>query len=413
MPRVILLLPTATYRAPDFVRAANALGVEVVVASEEAQVLADQMGDRALVVPFDDPERAAEAIVEVATRIPVDAVIAVDEAGVLPEALAATRLGLSHNPPDAVAATRNKILLRERLAAAGVPQPRFAVVNPGDDVAAVAASVGFPCVVKPVSLSASRGVIRADTPEAVRAAADRVREILARADVGAEARPDPDGPLLVEQYVPGMEVAVEGLVTDGHLDVLAVFDKPEPMEGPYFAETILVTPSRLTPDALESLRRITADAVAAVGLVEGPVHAEARVDGEAVWFLELAARSIGGLCSRVLRFGTGATLEEVILRQALRLPVSDLRLSEGSAGVAMLSPPAAGVLKAVRGTDDALGVPEVEEIDVLARPGTEVAPLPESARYLGFVFARGDDPGAVEAALKDAVDRIDIVVSTP
>lgn len=399
---MLLLLPTATYRAPDFVRAATALGVDVVVASEEAQALAGEMGGRALVVPFDDPERAADVIVDAARVAPVDAVVAVDEPGVMPAALAAARLGLSHNPPEAVAATRDKAVLRRRLAAAGVPQPRFEVVAAEADAAALARRVGLPCVVKPLSLSASRGVIRGDTPEEARAAAERVRAIL----------DDPGAPLLVEQYVPGAEVALEGLLTGGHLEVLALFDKPDPMEGPYFAETLLVTPSRLLPPAQDAVRDVVAAAAAAVGLVEGPVHAEVRVDGDRVWFLEMAARSIGGLCSRALRFGVDATLEEIVLRQALRMPVSDLRLREGAAGVGMLYAPSTGVVEVVRGVEAAAGVPGIVEIDVTVRPGTEVVAVPDDARYLGFVFARGADTGEVEHALRDAMAKVGIVVTT-
>lgn len=418
--RVVLLLPTATYRATDFLDAARELGVEVAVGSEEPQTLAEVMGDRALLVPFDDPEKAADAIVDAARVLPFDAVVAVDEPGVIPAAVAAARLGLPHNPPDAVTATRDKAIMRRRLAAAGVPQPRFAVVQgperpsgrgagPGADLQDALDVVGLPCVVKPLSLSGSTGVIRADTPETARIAAERVRAIAG----------DPDAAVLVEEYVPGAEVAVEALLTAGSLDVLAIFDKPDPMEGPYFAETLLITPSLLPQDAQDEVCRVVADAAAALGLVEGPVHAEARIapggPEPRVRVLELAARSIGGLCSRALRFGLSndgaASLEELILRQALHLPVSDLRLREGSAGVAMLYAPAAGTLEAIHGVDEAGAVDGIVEIDVTARPGAEVAPLPDSARYLGFVFARGDDPADVEVALREAVARIGIVVT--
>lgn len=408
----MLLLPTATYRAPDFLAAARRLGADVVVASEQAQTLAPEMGDRALVVPFDDPKRAADVLVEAGRARSFDAVVAVDEPGVVPAALAAARLGLPHNPPDAVAATRDKSELRRRLAEAGVPQPRFAFVPAGGDLAGAAEQVGLPCVVKAVSLSGSRAVIRADTAAGVRAAEARIRAILSRGDPGAGVPPDPDGPVVVEEYVPGAEVALEGLVTAGRLDTLAIFDKPEPMEGPVFAETILVTPSRLPPAVQEAVSAVAGAAAEAVGLVEGPVHAEARIDGGRVWFLELAARSIGGLCSRTLRFGTGATLEEVILRQALRLPIDDLRLRDGAAGVCMLYAPEAGVLEAVRGRADAEAVPGIEGVEITAHPGAEVAPLPESARYLGFVFARAGDPAAVEEALRAARAHLDIVVTS-
>ncbi len=406
----MLLLPTATYRATDFLGAARHLGVDVVVASERRQAMAETMGRRALVVPFDDPERAAALIVEAAREDPVDAVVAVDEAGVLPAALAASELGLSHNPPDAVAVTRDKIRLRRRLAAAGVPQPAFAVVGPGDDVGAAAATVGLPCVVKAVELSASRGVLRAETRDEAVAAARRVREVLSVADTGAEAPPDPDGPLLVETYVPGDEVAVEGLVVGGRLEILALFDKPEPMEGPTFEETLLVTPSRLPAEVRQEIRAVASRACEAIGLREGPVHAEVRVDGGRVSVLELAARSIGGLCSRTLRFGTGMSLEEVILRHATGLPLHGVARERRAAGVYMLPVPRAGVLEEVRGIEEALAVDGIEDLELTTHPGSEVRPLPDSSRYLGFLFARGEEPAEVEEALRAAVACLDIVV---
>lgn len=411
----MLLVPTVTYRAPDFMDAARALGVEAIIASDHDQAMADSMGERALVVPFDDPEEAAARIVESARRAPLDAVVPVDEAGVVPAALAARELGLPHNPPEAVAATRDKAVLRRALSGSTIRQPEFAVARPGGDVGSLAERVGLPCVVKPVSLSASRGVIRADTPAEAAAAAERVREVLRQADSGAEAPPDPDGPLLVEAYVPGDEVAVEGLLVGGRLEVLALFDKPDPMEGPYFAETLLVTPSRL-PDAVQAeIRRVVAVAAEAIGLLEGPVHAEVRVDpARRVWFLELAARSIGGLCARTLRFGTGMTLEEVVLRHAAGLPLRglarDLPPDEAAAGVAMLYPPRAGTLAGVDGVGEAEAVPGIESIELTLRPGAEVRPLPESSRYLGFAFARGASPEAVEASLRGAVAALEVVV---
>lgn len=421
-PRVVLLVPTATYRAPDFMEAARELGVVAVIASDHSQAMAESMGDRALVIPFDDPDEAAARIVGSARATPVDAVIPVDEAGVVPAALAAHELGLAHNPPEAVAATRDKAALRRALADSPVPQPAFGVAEVGDDVAALAVQVGLPCVVKPVSLSASRGVIRADTAAEAAAAAERVREVLRRADPGAEAPPDPDGPLLVEAYVPGGEVAVEGLLVGGRIEILALFDKPDPMEGPYFAETLLVTPSRLPDDVQAEIRRVVAVAAETVGLREGPIHAEVRVrpsgevaeegegEGGRVWFLELAARSIGGLCARTLRFGTGMSLEEVVIRHAAGLPLRGLAREASAAGVAMLYPPKAGTLSRVDGIEAAEAVPGVESVDLTLRPGAEVRPLPDSSRYLGFVFARGDSPDDVEAALRSAVDALEIVV---
>jgi biotin carboxylase len=393
VPRVLLILPTATYRAPDFLAAARALGVEVIVGSEQPQAMAGSMGDRSVVVPLEDPGAAVEAVAALHGRSPLDAVVAVDDQGVLIAAKAAAQLGLPHNPLDAVAATRDKAAMRRAFAAAGVPQPRFEVID-GEPTA----SVGFPCVIKPVSLAASRGVIRADDPAAATAAAARVRAMV-------------DGPLLVEEYVPGVEVAVEGLLRAGRLEVLAVFDKPDPLEGPYFEETIYVTPSRLAPELLATIERVTADAAAALGLVEGPVHAELRGDGDRVVVLELAARSIGGLCSRALRFGAGISLEAVVLRHALGLPLADLRREAAASGVMMIPIPGAGTLEAVHGQDDARAVPGVVGLEITIAPGRPVQPLPEGDRYLGFIFARGSTPDAVEDALRASHACLDIVIA--
>jgi biotin carboxylase len=398
VPRVLLLLPSATYRAADFLAAARILGAEVVVGSEEAQALAGAMGDRALQLPLDDPQRGAEAVVDLAVRSPLDAVVAVDDQGVLVAALAAARLGLPHNPPAAVAATRDKAATRAALAAAGLPQPRWRAITAAHDIAALASDVGLPCVVKPASMAASRGVIRADDPTGAAAAARRVRSIVG------------EGPMLVESYVEGTEVAVEGLLRSGQLEILAIFDKPDPLTGPYFEETIYVTPSRLPAQTLECVAAATTAAAGALGLVEGPVHAEARItpEGEVV-VLELAARSIGGLCSRALRFGTGVSLEELILRHALGLPLDPTRES-AAAGVMMLPIPAAGTLRRVDGQSEARAGPGVTGLELSIHPGRPVRPLPEGDRYLGFLFARGEHPEEVEAALRAAHARLVIVI---
>jgi biotin carboxylase len=402
--RLLLLLPTSTYRAGDFLQAARALGAEVVVASERRQALAGVMGHRALTVNCRNPDEAADGIVRLAARTPLDAVVAVDDEGVLVAALAGQRLGLAHNPPDAAARSRDKAAMRRALEDAGVPQPEFRMAGPDAEVAGLAAEVGFPCVVKPVSLSGSRGVIRADDPEAAVLAAKRVRAIL------AEASEDPDAPLLVERYIPGDEVAVEGLLRGGTLEPLAVFDKPDPLEGPYFEETIYVTPSRLPPKTLDAIVRMTADAAAALELVEGPIHAELRTDAGRAWVLELAARSIGGLCSRSLRFGVGVTLEEVILRHALGLPIDDLRRESAASGVMMIPIPRAGILEEVRGQDRARAVAGIAGLELTIGPGRHVMPLPEGDRYLGFLFARADRPEGVEDALRTAHGHLEIVI---
>lgn len=450
MKRLVLLLPTATYRAADFVSAAARLGAEVVVASERRQALAPSMGDRALVVNLSKPEVAADAIVALDSGPGVDGIVAVDDQGVMAAALAAQRLGLAHNPPEAVARSRDKVAMRTALSAAGVPQPAWAVVAASDDPGQVASSVGFPCVVKPTNLSGSRGVIRADDLDSARTAGLRARAIAATAAVegsrrsgrrasrsglptlppaappagppasppasppaGAPAHSESDssGPaarLIVESFVSGAEVAVEGLLRGGRLEVLAVFDKPDPLDGPYFEETIYVTPSRLPEPSLSSVRALTGRACAAMGLVEGPIHAELRTSGERAWVIEVAARSIGGLCSRSLSFGTGMSLETLIVAHALGLPLGDIRRERAASGVMMLPIPAAGVLVGVSGREAALAVPGVTGLEVSIPPGRQVVPLPEGDRYLGFVFAKAPTPAEVCSALRRAQAALEV-----
>jgi biotin carboxylase len=353
-------------------------------------VLAGSGSERAVVVPLDEPEAAAQAIVALDERRGVDAVVAVDDRGVLAAAEAGERLGFPHNPPEAVAATRDKAAMRRALAAAEVPQPAFALTDRELDTPP---AMPFPWVLKPVDRAGSQGVIRADDLESARAAAARIRGVT-------------DGPLLVEQYVPGVEVAVEGLLRDGNLTVLAVFDKPDPLVGPYFEETIYVTPSRLGDATLTGVADITARACSALGLVEGPVHAELRLEqvgnGVRIHVIEVAARSIGGLCARTLQFGAGIALEELVLRHALGMPLDGLTRTPGASGVMMLPIPRPGILREVRGQESARAVPGVTGLEISIPRGRRIVPLPEGDRYLGFLFARGATPDEVEASLRAA-----------
>ncbi len=401
MPTAVLILPSATYRAADFLAAAETLHADVVVASEGGQALAGEMGDRYLRIDCRRPEWSAGRIVALARRRPVAAVLAVDDNGVEVAARAAERLGLAHNPVAAVAATRDKAEMRRLLAAGGVPQPGFAVAMPGEAAEAVAAALGFPVVIKPLALSASRGVIRADDEGGAATAASRIRGMLG----------DDAAPLLVERFAAGPEFAVEGLVTDGRLDVLAIFDKPDPLDGPYFEETLLVSPARVDPAGEAALTEATAQAVAALGLRHGPIHAELRLGTEGPVVLEVAARSVGGLCGRALRFGLlGESLETILLRHALGYPAARPRPQAHAAGAMMLPITAAGVLRAVHGLDDAAAVPGIAGVEVTIPIGREVVPLPEGDRYLGFVFGRGADADEVEAALREAHRRITVVI---
>lgn len=401
MPHVALILPTATYRARDFVEAAARLGTDITVVSEDRPPLAQGAGTPTVIIDCASPEESAGRIVAHADHHPIDAIVAADDQGVEIAALAAEALGLPHNRPFGVAATRNKAMLRRALAGAEVPQPAFGVVNTAAEAEAAVEDLGAPAVLKPLGLSGSQGVIRVDSPAEAPAAAERIRRILI-----TEGR-SPGEPILVERFIPGVEVALEGLLLDGRLQVLAVFDKPDPLEGPYFEETMLITPSRLHPEMIDEVVRVTERATGALELSEGPIHAELRIDGPRVILLEVAARSVGGLCGRSLRFGLlGTSLENLILRRALGMPVTGLRREQMASGVMMLPIPGEGVLRSVDGRAAALAVPGVTELEISIHPGETIRRLPEGNRYLGFLFAKGESPQAVEHSLREAHRRL-------
>ena len=398
--RLLLLLPTRTYRTEDFIDAAHTLGVDLVCASEKPSTLEALAPDSLLTLDFVDAADAAARVAEWSAGRPLAAVVGVDDVTTAAAAAIAERLGLRASAPAAVAAARDKFQMRQCLAAAGLPVPRFRRIALGENPVLAVRGVAFPCVLKPLSLSASRGVIRANTIEQFVVAFKRIAALLARDDVAVTG--DAARYLLAEEYVPGLEVALEGLLIGGTLHVLALFDKPDPLEGPFFEETIYVTPSRLPERVQRAIRATTAAACAALGLTEGPVHAELRVNDDGPWVLEVAARSIGGLCSRTLRFGTGMTLEEIILRHALGWTIDTLERERPAAGVMMIPIPKAGRLNSVHGLPEAKATRLVEDVVISAHVGQEVVPLPEGWQYLGFIFARGDAPADVEDALRIA-----------
>ena len=406
--RLLLLLPTRTYRTEDFVDAARTLGVDLVCASEKPSTLETLAPDGLLTLDFADPERAAAVVADWSKARPLAAVVGVDDVTAAAAAAIAARLGLRASTPAAVAAARDKFQMRQCLAAAGVPVPRFRRIALAENPVLAARGVEFPCVLKPLSLSASRGVIRANTTEQFVVAFKRIAALLVRDDVTVVG--DAARYVLAEEYVPGLEVALEGLLIRGRLHVLALFDKPDPLEGPFFEETIYVTPSRL-PEAVQSaITATTAAACSALGLTEGPVHAELRVNDDGPWVLEIAARSIGGLCSRTLRFGTGMTLEEIILRHALGWPIATLERERPAAGVMMIPIPRGGVLRQVHGLEDAKGTRYVDDVVISAHVGQELIPLPEGWQYLGFIFARAETPADAEDALRIAHARLKFVI---
>ena len=392
MPRLLLLLPTTTYRTAAFVEAARRIGADLTVASEQPSTLEGANPTGLLTLDFQNPERAADQALDFARRHAINAVVGVDDDTAVIASVIASRLRLTGNPVEASQAARNKHRQRELLAKHNVPAPPFALYPVARDPQELARFVRYPCVLKPLHLSASRGVIRADNPAGFIAAHARLTAILAGCD---EA-------FLVEDFVPGYEVALEGLLVNRRLHVLAIFDKPDPLDGPFFEETIYVTPSQVPAGLQKSIVECAERACRALGLTEGPVHAELRYNERGPWLIELAARPIGGRCSAVLRFGEGVTLEELILRHALGMPIPSLVREKNAAGVMMIPIPGAGVLKDVRGVAEAKAVPLVEDVQITAHPGERLVPFPEGSRYPGFIFARGPTPHDVETALRQS-----------
>jgi biotin carboxylase len=355
------------------------------------------------------PQAVAQTVVEFAQHHPIDAVIGVDDVTAVTAATVAEALGLPHNSVASVTAARNKRQMRELLSGQGIPVPRHKVFPLDGDPREFGKQVDYPCVVKPLILSASCGVIRANDEEEFSSAFRRVGTLLT--NLGLVARDEQARWILAEDFVPGIEVALEGLLTKGELQPLAMFDKPDPLNGPFFEETIYITPSRLSSDLQQKVVSCAGRTAQALGLWEGPVHGEFRLNENGVWVIELAARAIGGRCSRTLEFTSGMSLEELILRHALRMPLPPLTRQEQAAGVMMLPIPYGGMLREVRGQAEAKAVPGIVELTITAKPGDELVPLPEGTRYLGFLLARGETQEDVERSLRDAHRRLTVVIS--
>jgi len=386
-----------------FADAARRLGVTVALATDRCHVLDDPWGDQAIPVRFEDAHGSAERIAEDG---PFDGIVAVGDRPAVIAAAAAARLGVAYNPLAAVRACHDKHLARQLYRAAGMPVPDFFRAGLEEDPLDAARRAPYPCVLKPLGLSASRGVIRANDPAEFVAAFERIRALLGSPDV-LVTREEQNRYLQVESFIPGREFALEGLLTDGRLRTLALFDKPDPLDGPFFEETIYVTPSRQEAAVQQALIAAAENAVRALGLTRGPVHAEMRFDGRTAWILEVAARPIGGLCARALRFDGGIPLEELIIRHALGEDVSRVRLEGGASGVMMIPVPRAGIYQDVAGVES-VGA----EVIITAKQGQKLVPLPEGASYLGFIFARGDRPAEVERTLREAHARLEFRIAT-
>ena len=410
--KLLLFAAKLGYQTRSLDEAARRLGVDVIFVTDRCHQLDDPWGDRAIAVQFESPEVAAYSVMEAVRKLgpngeaaTIDGILAFGDRPAVTAAYVARGLGIACNHPAAVEACRSKLRMREVFRDAGLRGPWFRSVAVSPLAEPALLGISYPCVLKPMSLSASQGVVRANSREEFVAAAERIRrllgspEILARKEAGLDR-------LIVEGFLTGKEVAVEGLLTDGELRVLAIFDKPDPLDGPYFEETIYVTPSRLSAADLRVIEKSARDAVRALGLTQGPVHAEFRVNEEGVWPLEVAPRPIGGLCARALRFvGTDGELiglEELLLRHAVGLPGSEWARELEASGVMMIPVPKSGVLERVEGVDAARSVAGITDVEITARVHDFIAAWPEGSSYLGFLFARGDEPGVAERSLRDA-----------
>ena len=413
MKRLLLLSTTTGYQAQQFRAAAGRLGIPLVLATDTCHAMDDPWGDGAISVRFQKPRESAGKIREFAQHQPIHGLVAIGDAPTVAAALIARDLSLRFHPPQAVELCRNKFLARQRYQQAGMRVPWYTRFKAASDPAQASRAVPYPCELKPLGLSASRGVIRANDEKEFVAAFRRIAALLQQKDVKI-MRDESAGWIQVESFIPGREFAVEGLVTHGCLRVLAIFDKPDPLDGPFFEETIYVMPSRLNGSAQQAITDCTQQAITALGLTDGPVHAELRLHDDGPWMLEVAARPIGGLCADALRFicdGQQLSLEELILRHALGEPLDSVARESCASGVMMVPIPREGFYEGVENLEAAQQVPGVERVEITAKLRQKLIPLPEGASYLGFIFARGNSPQWVEDALRESHRRLNFLIS--
>ncbi len=404
MAASILIVAAKTgYQTRSFAEAAQALGVQVIMATDRCHVLDDPWGDNAIPLRFEEPVKAASRIARM--KLELGGVVAVGDRPSYIAALAAAELGLPYHPPSAVDAARNKFKAREVFRGAGLPVPEYTVFRADETPPAWGR---FPCVLKPLGLSMSRGVIRADTADQFRDAFQRIRAILHNPEI-VRMHEEQDRFVQVEEFIPGREFSVEAIATRGELQVVAIFDKPDPLDGPFFEETIYVTPSRLSSEHQAAIERTTRAAVRALGLSDGPLHAEMRVNERGVWMLEVAARPIGGLCAQAVRFSDGSSFESIIVRHALGEDVSALQREDKASGVMMIPIPKNGIYAGVTGVDRAS---QFAEAVITAKEGQRFLKLPEGNSYPGFLFARADKPEEAESLLRRAYAQLDFQFAT-
>ena len=410
---VLLLIPSHSYRTSDFMRAASDLDINVIVGIDtEFVVKTDQ--ESVIALNFSDPDKAAETISQFRPEIDIDAILAVDDAGTLIAAKASQILELPHNSVSSVELTRDKYALRTALSVSRLPSPGyklFDIAQSEDDLRDIGDSMKYPVVLKPRGLSGSQGIIRADSCIEFTEAFSRIKGILESENSREECAADLLTSILVEDYVSGPEFALEGVLNSGDLTVLALFDKPDPLIGPFFEETIYITPTRYSDDVQVQIISTVQSACRNLGLTHGPVHAEVRLEDDEVFLIDLAGRSIGGLCARTLSFGSGLSLEEIILTHAVGDDINQLNRESLAAGVMMIPIPAAGIFQKVSGVDKAENISGIESVSIIPTSGDEVIPLPDGNEYLGFIFGKGKNPQTVEESLREAHDQLDFEIT--
>jgi biotin carboxylase len=416
---VLLVAATTGYQTRAFEAAAHALGVALVYATDRCDRLDDPWRDGAVAVSFSDPDRATRTIVDALQGAAPAGVLALGDGAAVIAAQVAEAIGLPWHTAAGARIARDKLLARGRLLAAGMPVPWFVAVDVGEPLELVADRIRFPCVVKPAALSASRGVMRADDPAALASALARLERLL-------RGSPDTAGPggagerrALIEGFISGREYALEGVMDHGVLHVLAIFDKPDPLDGPYFEETIYVTPPALPEPTQRAMGGVIGHGAHAFGLIHGPVHAECRLNAHGIFVLEIAARPIGGLCARSLQFRSPASghlsLEELLLRHAVGESLEGCALAAGASGVMMIPVPRRGHFRHAEGLDAARALDGIEDVVITAKPGQLLEPWPEGHTYPGFIFARAPMPEQVVTTLRraHATLRFDLNTSLP
>lgn len=410
--RVLLLATTTGYQTRMFAAAAERHGIELIYATDRCDQLDDPWRDGAIPVRYHEEWRSVEGVLKALEERPVDGVLAVGDRPTVMAAYLTRLLHLPGHPPEATVTARDKRLSHERFKATGLPTANFFAVPAGIDPLTILPRVKFPAVLKPTVLSGSRGVIRADDALSFAAAFDRIRRLLASPDVKELRDPEADV-IQIEEYLPGTEYALEGLLEHGALRTIAIFDKPDPLEGPFFEETTYVTPSQVNTGIQAQITAAVTRAAQALGLHHGPIHAECRVNSRGVYVLEVAARPIGGLCAKMLRFerrGEVVGFEDVLLLHAAGERTGEWRREHLASAVMMIPIPRSGILRKVDGLDAAAAVPFVDEIHITAKPDQQLLALPEGSSYLGFIFARAATAKDAEGAVREAHARLRVTL---